>query len=584
MGKTEFSFMGFAYNYFGWIGRPIAKLFSNGRSSLEDILESAGIRVYPPAYYSFLGFLFILGFIVVIPIVILTGIIPLMVAPLLVPVFGYFVPMLKASDRAQKLDTEVPFAAAYISIMATGGLAPYESLKKLKGCDLLPNISRAVRDIEVDVQVKGLDPVTAIEKSAENLPSNEYKDLMLGYASTLRTGGDVLHYLLLRTETMFRDLAIKVRANADRAATLMETYIAVSILITMSLTIIFMTTMAFGEYFTGAFTTENFLMYSYILFPVMSVLFIYLADMAHMQEPVTEWGPYKVFGAMTPVLSFLLLVFFVPYLLPGFMLPFGEPFINMLVSLRTLLGLERGYEAAFGLAISLIVCSVPVAIAHRHYAKRGKGLEPEITSFLRDMTETRKTGASPEKCLEMLSKRFYGNFSKYLIVASRQIQWGLPIKTVYNTLRSKIKAWMPLINIYLLVDAIEVGGGSPETLETLARFSEMFATIKKEKDAMLRPLLIMPYVGAGILLFSSIIFLGFMRTISYSFGTQTVAFVQFANLLLPPLILQVYFTGLVTGKINTGTLSNGFKHATFLVVISILIIVLFAYFPMGSLW
>lgn len=584
MAKSGFSFMGFSYHYFNWIGRGISRLFSNGRTDLDDVLESAGIKVYPPAYYSFVGFLLILGFIIVIPLVVLTGLIPLILVPLVIPAFGYFVPKLMASDRASKLDTEVPFAAAYISIMATGGLPPYESLKKLQKCPLLPNISKAVKSIEVDVQVKGFDPVSAIEKSAQNLPSKEYRDLMLGYASTLRTGGDVLHYLLLRTETMFRDLAIKVKANAEKAATLMETFIAVSILITLSLTIIFMTTMAFGEYFTGTFTSENFLMYSYIIFPVISVLFIYLADMSHMHEPVTEWGPYKVFLASVPVLAFLLLVFFVPYLLPGFSLPFGKPFLDALVSLRTMLGLEKGYEAALGLGIPLMVCSIPPAIAHRHYAKRGKGLEPEITSFLRDMTETRKTGASPEKCIELLSRRPYGNFTKYLVVVSRQIRWGLPFKTIYETLRSRIRAWLPLINIYLLVDAIEVGGGSPETLETLARFSEMFSSIKKEKEAMLRPLLLMPYIGAGILILSSIIFLGFMRTLTYSFGTHTVSFAQFATLLLPPLVLQVFFTGLVTGKINTGTLSNGFKHSAILVLLCLVIMIVFAYIPLGSLW
>jgi flagellar protein FlaJ len=50
----------------------------------------------------------------------------------------------------------------------------------------MPNLAKSVKDIEVDVEIKGLDPVTAMEKSAHNLPSKEYKDLLLGYASTLK--------------------------------------------------------------------------------------------------------------------------------------------------------------------------------------------------------------------------------------------------------------------------------------------------------------------------------------------------------------------------------------------------------------
>jgi hypothetical protein len=63
--------------------------------------------------------------------------------------------------------------------VATGGLSPYASLRKLKDCNLLPNISKVTTDIEVDVQIKGLDPITAIEKSAQHLPSKDYKDLMM---------------------------------------------------------------------------------------------------------------------------------------------------------------------------------------------------------------------------------------------------------------------------------------------------------------------------------------------------------------------------------------------------------------------
>jgi flagellar protein FlaJ len=101
---------------------------------------------------------------------------------------------------------------------------------------------------------------------------------------------------------------------------------------------------------------------------------------------------------------------------------------------------------------------------------------------------------------------------------------------------------------------------------------------------MLRPLLIMPYIGAALLIFSSIIFLGFMRAVMYSFSHQTVAFAQFATLLLPPLILQVYLTGLVTGKISSGTLSTGFKHATILTFAALVITVVMAYINMPIQW
>jgi magnesium-transporting ATPase (P-type) len=85
---------------------------------------------------------------------------------------------------------------------------------------------------------------------------------------------------------MFNDLANKVRAFGDRAAALMESYIALSILVTLSLTIIYMVSISFSSFWQGGFTPETFLLYSYFLVPAMAIAFIYLADSNQIQEPV----------------------------------------------------------------------------------------------------------------------------------------------------------------------------------------------------------------------------------------------------------------------------------------------------------
>lgn len=579
MTKPKKSLVAFTYKYFSWIGNLFGKLFySNSRVKLEQTLEVAGLRLFPDAYFSLIGFVFIIVLCIFIPVTILTGIIPLILVPLAVILIGYMVPKILARDRAAKLDIEVPFAGTYISVMATGGLSPYASLRRLTNSELLPNLANAVKDIEVDVEIKGMDPVSSMERSAQHLPSRDYKDLLLGYASTLRTGGDVVHYLLIRTENMFNDLSIKVKSFGERAAVLMESYIALSILVTLSLTIIYMVSIAFASYWQGGFTPDTFLLYSYFLVPAMAIAFIYLADSNQINEPINEWGPYKAFFITLPLLVFLILVLFVPFAAPGLTLPFAQPFVDFITWFRASVGLEKGYEAALGMSLSLLIGVIPAVYAHNYYVKRGKGIERDITNFLRDLTEARKTGASPERCLENLAGRNYGAFTEHLTVASRQIRWGLPFKAIYETFRTRIKSWMGLINMYILVDAIEVGGGTPEILETLTGFSEKLTSLEKEKKAMLRPLLIMPYIGAAILLFCSIIFLGFMRTILYSYSSQSMPFTDFATLMLPPLILQSFLTGLVTGKISSGVTSSGFKHGAILVAVAMVLMIVVGVF------
>jgi flagellar protein FlaJ len=393
----------------------------------------------------------------------------------------------------------------------------------------------------------------------------------------MRTGGDVLHYLLVRTETMFKDLALKVKAFGERASVLMETYVTISILMTLMLTVMFMTSLSLQSYWSGNVEASTFLIYGYFIVPAMAMLFIFIADTQQISQPLNDWRTYKAFFASIPLFIFLLLTLFVPFAAPELTLPFAGSFVDFVTWLRESLGLSKGYEAGIGMGISLLAAAITGAIAHSHYNRMSKGIEHQVTNFMRDLTEARKTGSSPERCMENLSGRKYGGFTPILATASRQIRWGLPFKVIYETFKIKINSWLPLINIFLLVDAIEVGGGTPETLETLTHFSEELSSLEKEKKASQRPLVIMPYIGVGILIFSTLVFLAFSKTLLASYSNQTIPFSQVVTLLLPPLMVQIFFTGLVTGKLSGGSVSAGFKHAMIITILGLAFIPLAGY-------
>ena len=96
---------------------------------------------------------------------------------------------------------------------------------------------------------------------------------------------------------------------------------------------------------------------------------------------------------------------------------------------------------------------------------------------------------------------------------------------------------------------------------------------------MLKPLVLMPYVGTAILLFSNIIFLGFMGSMVGSLSSGLgMPYSDLITLIVPPLILQSFLTGMVTGKISTGQASSGFKHGALLVIIAIILMIIIGQF------
>jgi len=568
----------FCYTYFGWFGKGL----SNAFPGFEKDLDSAYFRIHPDVYFSIIGFVAILsiGATFLLLALIYIGVIPslpflsreslfvspiIAIVPILVLLVGIIIPKTAASNRVSGLKIEIPYASMYISTMTSGGLSPYESILRLRKTDLLPNMQAEVGRIDVIVKSQGLDPVKAMEQAAKVIDMKEYKELLLGYASTVRTGGDTLHYLFNQTESMFRQMSSRIRALGENMGMLMEAYTIIGILGVLGLFLIYVVGMALPSVGVGL-SSAQFFLFSFIILPMLSIVFIFFGDASQISYPISNWKTYKVFACFLPIGLFLGSQLVLPTFNENFLI--FPPLYNMLLSFRDMINLAEGTEAALGLAITLIVIAIPGAVADMYFIGReGKTLEG-INYFLRDLVETRKSGLSPERCIHALAEKEYGAFSRYLKAISMKLNWGYPLRKIYDEFRGQLKNWLALVNIYLLIDTIEVGGGTEKSLETLANFSETTKLLDDEKHAVLLPLTIVPYIGAALFTGTTVLFLQFFTQMSV-LGVS-IAHVTLYKTLLTPLALHSWILGLVTGKIVSGRVSAGFKHSIMLTLVSIL--------------
>ena len=590
--KPKLTFTSLSYAYFSWFGRMMLKYFKN----IPGTLEAANIRIHPETYLSICGFATFLCLAIFAPVAVIgffllnPFMLTLLAVPPLVLVLFLLYPNLAASNRASILDTEVPFAAAYVSVLASGGISPFKAFEKLKDLEFLPQLGQAAKLVYVDTRARGIDPVTALEESAKHVPSKDYKEFVLGYASTLRVGGDTEHYLLKRTELMFENRKTKIRIIGERMALLMESYITVAILLALALYVMFIVTKIMpanmGGGGGGLFSMGTFVIFSYIFLPVVSGVFLYMIDITAPKYPISDYRAYKWFFATLPF-SFLLaipmvLAFYVPMPLVnvGDFRPL-EPLYNFVVNFRQMMGLDYGFEPGVGICVVMMVTFLPGMIMDIKYSRENSLITMGITNFLRDLVEIRKTGISPEKCIFYLAKREYGEFSKILRLMSNEISWGISFRKVLADLKQRLHGWLNLMTMFLLIDSIDVGGGTPETLESLASFSESIMSIEKEKRSNLRPLLLLPYIGGLVLLISTITILFFARSVFQQFSA-TFGFGDFVKVFVPPIIFNTVFMGLVAGKVSGERVSAGFKHAFVLALISLISLYLAPMF-MGSL-
>ncbi len=525
----------------------------------KDYLERAKIKIYPETYVSLMFFtaaLTLPASVISIVILYLYGFIPiifLIPLPFYVMVGFMLIPISRAGERASNLEREMPFASAYISVMASGGIAPYTSFKRLSEVEMMPAMKSEAREIIKDVEIFGIDPLTAIERAAKKNPLDVYRDFLSGYASTVIIGGDIGHFLERKAEDIFKTRAMRVKAAAERLGMLLETFIIVMVLMSLCFYILFSVD---AIYSVGVSMYSGIILYTYVFTPMLSMVFIYLAHSMQPKTPVVDMRPYKVFGicSVVAIVLFLLLTDFMGYI--------SIPFFS---------GLRSMVDLPIAIAVALFVATAPAAIVYAKLSKKRNSIEQGINSFLRDLTEVRKTGLSPEKCIESLAHRDYGDFSRELRKISSEISWGVPVKKVIMDFVKRTKSWMTQIVMYLLVETIDVGGGTIAMIESLARFNNLTNEVEKEKKMAVRPYVMMPYFAAILLVATTSMMIGFTA------GTLNVGGTGVAKDMSPMIItfttsciFHSYLIGIVAGKISEESIAAGFKHGAILVIVAVL--------------
>jgi len=544
---------GVSYRLFGGVSpKFLSKMFE-----FKEHLAKAGIKIYPETYISLMFLMSLVTLPVSVIALVLLYFTKILFLIFLVPLpiyimIGFMVaPMSRAGERASALEREMPFAATYITVMASGGIPPYMSFKRLTAVELMPATRKEARSLIRDVEIFGVDPLSALEKLAKYNPLDIFRDFVSGYASTVIIGGDVIHFLETKAQEIFKRGSMRVKAAAERMGMLLESFIIVMVLMSLCFYILFSVE---AIYSTGLDMGSGVIMYTYVFTPLLSIVFLYLAHGMQPKSPLKEYRPYKVY-ALSSAIGILILM-----LLTGFFDMIPTPPLQNLVDLP------------IAVSITLIVSVVPPAIVHQKIAGRKASMERGISNFLRDLTETRKTGLSPESCISNLSGRDYGAFSKELKKMSSDIGWGIPMRNVIMTFVTKTKSWMSQIVMFLLLEAVDVGGGTISMIESLARFNNMTQEVEKEKKMSVRPYMIMPYFGA-ILLVSTTLMTLLFTTNTIAMGGEAAASsadTGFLSLIFTvSVITHCYLIGLVCGKISEESLAAGFKHSALLVLIAI---------------
>ncbi|WP_252900924.1 type II secretion system F family protein [Vulcanisaeta sp. JCM 14467] len=345
---------------------------------------------------------------------------------------------------------------------------------------------------------------------------------------------------------------------AEFLGMLMESYIGSAAILLIGLDVLYLAQAVtpFGNRYAAFMQAINSnYMFGLFVVPAISVAFIYLGEVSTFRSPYTDYRPYKWAGVSMAVAVALGVFEYVVL------------FHRDLSSRMYVRGLPIPLDFTVVFGLTLALSFVPTAIYSMRVVGERWEIDREYAEFLRDVTELRKSGFTPEKTFETLRyTRRYGAFDKYLDTMVRQIRYGVPIREVLSSIMSKLHSYYSKVFTFLLTETIDLGGASPQVLDMLASFASSIVSVQENMRARLRPLRYVPYIGAVILIVTLIVLIFSVVAIVTRVGPGGVAAGgPTSNPLINLLATSFSFTitidsfimGLIAGKLGEGELSLG---------------------------
>jgi flagellar protein FlaJ len=173
----------------------------------------------------------------------------------------------------------MPFTTGYMAILTSAGVSPEKVFHSLSCLSTPSAVSEEAKNIVRDVNLFGLDIISALEQASERAPSDRFHEMLEGFISTIHSGGNLTAYLHENSKQNMKLRRISLRRFSDTLSVLSEFYVALLITGPLLLVIVLAVMEMLGGGNLGILSPNLLLNYlTYLGIPLGSVIFLIILD------------------------------------------------------------------------------------------------------------------------------------------------------------------------------------------------------------------------------------------------------------------------------------------------------------------
>ena len=460
-----------------------------------------------------------------------------------------------AKKQGKKIEKELPYFITIVGLLAASGLGPYLILKKIREIELLPIIRTECIKILKKIDMLGADPLIALNQAKDKPSSKALGEFLGGYVSAIQSGGNVVNYLKSKMESSFAKFENQEIQSVEKVSAIVHAWLSGQIVVLA--VFIMMSAMGSNQIMgSSAATSDSGSSYYMLLIaPIMSGLFLYIVKNM-IYSNIKELEFKKI----------------LKYLIPSVLIPT----VLVLTNVFSSLGINP-----YIIAAGLMAGSIWPALKFKKIYALNLAAEAATPQILRDITEARKAGIGPEKCVIKACKRNdFGAFNAISESIATKLEWGIPLKNIFESVREEIKNFQVLISFRILFEIITAGGGNVNTLDSLAHTSEKIETVEAHKRDSLKAYVIVGFMIMAVTAFTTLLVISSFEHIEeqkkVGNANKVLVDVKKGSSLIEivsiSVILQSWLAGLFIGKVTNGAYSGGFLYSILLTIISLIAI------------
>ncbi len=187
-------------------------------------------------------------------------------------------PQINLKTRASKLNEELPHFIGYMATLATNSLSLEGIFKTIAMEESNEEIVKDSRFITRNIEVLGMDLLTAITDLIKRTPKGSYSELLEGAIITVQTGGNLREFFVATAKVQLEEKKMSLKKSTESLGVMAEMYTILLIVFPL-MSIIMLSIMAIMSPDLGGFdliTLMNLL--TYVMVPFFGVLLLFMMD------------------------------------------------------------------------------------------------------------------------------------------------------------------------------------------------------------------------------------------------------------------------------------------------------------------